>query len=78
MPLLQGHANSLALKDLGGDLTSPSNAEDNFRPIEVNDAIFDHDVVPGGRELRGYMTGTKRMVKSANGRFKVPARASGH
>jgi ketol-acid reductoisomerase len=66
VPLLQDHANSLTLKDLGGDLTSTSNAVDKLRPIEVNDAIFDHDVVPGGRELRGYMTDMKRIVKSAN------------
>ena len=74
-PLLQDHANSLTLEDLGGGLTSTSNAVDNIRLIEVNDAIRDHDVELIGHELRGYMTDMKRIVESANVWSKLPARA---
>ena len=66
VPLLQDHASSLTLEDLGGGLTSTSNAVDNIRLIEVNDAIRDHDVELIGHELRGYMTDMKRIVESAN------------
>ena len=63
VPLLQDHANSLTLEDLGGGLTDSSNAVDNIRLIEVNDAIRDHDVEIIGHELRGYMTDMKRIVE---------------
>jgi len=63
--LLQDHANSLTLEDLGGGLTDSSNAVDNIRLIEVNDAIRDHDVEIIGHELRGYMTDMKRIVENA-------------
>ena len=63
MPLLQEHANSLTLEELGGGLTNSSNAVDNVRLIEVNDAIRDHDVEIIGHELRGYMTDMKRIVE---------------
>ena len=66
VPLLQAHADALTLEDLGGGLTDPSNAVDNIRLIEVNDAIRDHDVEIIGHELRGYMTDMKRIVESAN------------
>ena len=66
VPLLQAHANALTLEDLGGGLNDPSNAVDNIRLIEVNDAIRDHDVEIIGHELRGYMTDMKRIVESAN------------
>ena len=65
VPLLQDHANSLTLEDLGGGLTDSSNAVDNIRLIEVNDAIRDHDVEIIGHELRGYMTDMKRIVENA-------------
>jgi ketol-acid reductoisomerase len=66
VPLLQAHADALTLEDLGGGLTDPSNAVDNIRLIEVNDAIRDHDVEIIGHELRGYMTDMKRIVESDN------------
>ena len=66
VPLLQAHADVLTLEDLGGGLTDPSNAVDNIRLIEVNDAIRDHDVEIIGHELRGYMTDMKRIVETAN------------
>ncbi|MDA9592860.1 ketol-acid reductoisomerase [Porticoccaceae bacterium] len=66
VPLLQAHANALTLEDLGGGLNDPSNAVDNIRLIEVNDAIRDHDVEIIGHELRGYMTDMKRIVESAS------------
>ena len=66
LPLLQAHADVLTLEDLGGGLTDPSNAVDNIRLIEVNDAIRDHDVEIIGHELRGYMTDMKRIVETAN------------
>ena len=66
VPLLQAHADALTLEDLGSGLTDPSNAVDNIRLIEVNDAIRDHDVEIIGHELRGYMTDMKRIVESAN------------
>jgi ketol-acid reductoisomerase len=66
VPLLQAHADALTLEDLGGGLTDPSNAVDNIRLIEVNDAIRNHDVEIIGHELRGYMTDMKRIVESAN------------
>jgi ketol-acid reductoisomerase len=64
VPLLQDHANSLTLEDLGEGL-SGSNAVDNVRLIEVNDAIRDHDVEIIGHELRGYMTDMKRIVENS-------------
>jgi ketol-acid reductoisomerase len=66
VPLLQAHANAITLEDLGGGLNDPSNAVDNIRLIEVNDAIRDHDVEIIGHELRGYMTDMKRIVESAS------------
>ena len=66
VPLLQSHANSLTLEDLGGGLTDSSNAVDNIRLIEVNDAIRDHDVELIGHELRGYMTDMKRIIETEN------------
>ena len=66
VPLLQAHADALTLEDLGGGLNDPSNAVDNIRLIEVNDAIRDHDVEIIGHELRGYMTDMKRIVESTN------------
>ena len=64
VPLLQDHANSLTLEDLGEGL-SGANAVDNVRLIEVNDAIRDHDVEIIGHELRGYMTDMKRIVENS-------------
>jgi ketol-acid reductoisomerase len=55
----------LTLEDLGAGLTDSSNAVDNIRLIEVNDAIRDHDVEIIGHELRGYMTDMKRIVENA-------------
>ena len=66
VPLLQEHANSLTLEDLGEGLSDPSNAVDNIRLIEVNDAIRDHDVEIIGHELRGYMTDMKSIAESSN------------
>ena len=66
VPLLQDHANSLTLEDLGEGLSDPSNAVDNIRLIEVNDAIRDHDVEIIGHELRGYMTDMKSIAESSN------------
>ena len=66
MPLLQDHAKSLTLEDLGAGLSNPSNAVDNIRLVEVNNAIRDHDVEIIGHELRGYMTDMKRIVESSN------------
>ena len=66
VPLLQDHANSLTLEDLGEGLSDPSNAVDNIRLIQVNDAIRDHDVEIIGHELRGYMTDMKSIAESSN------------
>jgi ketol-acid reductoisomerase len=63
---LQDHANSLTLEDLGEGLSDPSNAVDNIRLIQVNDAIRDHDVEIIGHELRGYMTDMKSIAESSN------------
>jgi ketol-acid reductoisomerase len=64
VPLLQAPASSLPLEELGGGLADSSNAVDNLRLIEVNDAIRDHDVEIIGHELRGYMTDMKRIVEA--------------
>ena len=66
VPLLQDHANSLTLEDLGEGLGDTSNAVDNIRLIQVNDAIRDHDVEIIGHELRGYMTDMKSIAESSN------------
>jgi ketol-acid reductoisomerase len=66
VPLLQDHTNSLTLEDLGEGLSDPSNAVDNLRLIQVNDAIRDHDVEIIGHELRGYMTDMKSIAESSN------------
>jgi ketol-acid reductoisomerase len=66
VPLLQDHVNSLTLEDLGEGLSDPSNAVDNIRLIQVNDAIRDHDVEIIGHELRGYMTDMKSIAESSN------------
>jgi ketol-acid reductoisomerase len=66
VPLLQDHDNSLTLEDLGEGLSDPSNAVDNIRLIQVNDAIRDHDVEIIGHELRGYMTDMKSIAESSN------------
>ena len=66
VPLLQDHANSLTLEDLGEGLSDPSNAVDNIRLIQVNDAIRDHDVEIIGHKLRGYMTDMKSIAESSN------------
>jgi ketol-acid reductoisomerase len=63
---LQDHVNSLTLEDLGEGLSDPSNAVDNIRLIQVNDAIRDHDVEIIGHELRGYMTDMKSIAESSN------------
>jgi ketol-acid reductoisomerase len=63
---LQDHANSLTLEDLGEGLGDTSNAVDNIRLIQVNDAIRDHDVEIIGHELRGYMTDMKSIAESSN------------
>jgi ketol-acid reductoisomerase len=47
-------------------LSDPSNAVDNIRLIQVNDAIRDHDVEIIGHELRGYMTDMKSIAESSN------------
>jgi ketol-acid reductoisomerase len=65
VPLLQEHADSLTLEDLGEGLADNSNAVDNVRLIAVNDAIRDHDVEIIGHELRGYMTDMKRIVENS-------------
>ena len=66
VPLLQDHANSLTLEDFGEGLSDLSNAVDNIRLIQVNDAIRDHDVEIIGHELRGYMTDMKSIAESSN------------
>ena len=66
VPLLQDHANcSDAGRSRRDGLADSSNAVDNVRLIEVNDAIRDHDVELIGHELRGYMTDMKRIVENA-------------
>jgi ketol-acid reductoisomerase len=64
VPLLQEHANSLTLEDIGEGIGG-SNAADNVRLIEVNEAIRSHSVEVVGKELRGYMTAMKRIVEAA-------------
>jgi len=71
VPLLQDHAHAAPDSGrLGGGLTDSSNAVDNIRLIEVNDAIRDHDVEIIGHELRGYMTDMKRRIVSESHRTK--------
>jgi len=64
VPLLQAHADSLTLEDLGEGIQSADNGVNNVRLIEVNDAIRSHGVEVVGKELRGYMTDMKRIVEN--------------
>ncbi|MCL2917013.1 ketol-acid reductoisomerase [Shewanella litorisediminis] len=61
VPLLRGYVKSMSSEYLGGGLKDISNAVDNVRLIEVNQAIRNTAVEFIGEELRGYMKDMKRI-----------------
>jgi ketol-acid reductoisomerase len=62
VPLLEEFTAKLTLEDLGEGIADSSNAVDNIRLIEVNEAIRSHGVEVVGKELRGYMTDMKKIA----------------
>jgi ketol-acid reductoisomerase len=64
VPLLKEFSSKLTLEELGEGIQETSNAVDNVRLIEVNDAIRHHGVEVIGKELRGYMTDMKKIVET--------------
>ncbi|QYJ75033.1 ketol-acid reductoisomerase [Shewanella sp. FJAT-52076] len=61
VPLLRDYVKSMSAEYLGGGLKDSSNAVDNVRLIEVNQAIRNTAVEYIGEELRGYMKDMKRI-----------------
>lgn len=61
VPLLRDYVKSMSAEYLGGGLKDSSNAVDNVRLIEVNQAIRNTAVEFIGEELRGYMKDMKRI-----------------
>ncbi len=61
VPMLRDYVKSMSAEYLGAGLKDSSNAVDNVRLIEVNQAIRNTAVEYIGEELRGYMKDMKRI-----------------
>jgi ketol-acid reductoisomerase len=61
VPLLKNFMAKIDSNVIGKKFSNASNAVDNLKLIEVNDAIRNHPVEIVGRELRGYMTAMKKI-----------------